>query len=118
MTIAAVENGIRLSPGHSRQQADYLLYNYEGDPVVVIEAKCFKADLDTAAYVEQLKSYAQEYDKGLGVLTNGVEWHIYRLNLSKDFMRKQVIKVNLLDGRQREQASKLNAWLNASLWGW
>ena len=107
-----------ISPGHSRQQADYLLYDHKGHPVAVIEAKCFEDDLETEAYVEQLEGYAQEYDQGLGVLTNGVEWHIYRLNQSKDFMRKQVIKVNLLDGRQRDQARTLNEWLNASRWGW
>lgn len=99
-----------------RRTADYLLYDHRGYPVVVIEAKCLWDDLSNPSGIEQLAGYAQELREGYGVLTNGAEWHLYRLNQSVDFTTKRVIKVNLLDGDRRERARELHEWLSKDKW--
>ena len=103
--------------GQWTRTADYVLYNQSGSPIVVIEAKCLWDDLSNPNSVDQLGGYAQELREGFGVLTNGTEWHLYRLNRNADFTTKRVIKVNLLHGDRRERARELSQWLGKdTLW--
>ena len=97
--------------GQWTRTADYVLYDQDVSPRVVIEAKCLGDDLSNPSSVEQLAGYAQELRRGFGVLTNGTEWHLYRLNQADDFTRKRVIRVNLLDGDRRERAKKIHGLL-------
>lgn len=83
--------------GQWTRTADYVLYDCSGRiPIVVIEAKYLRDDLSNPSSVEQLAGYCQELRRGLGMLTNGTEWHLYRLNQNVDFTTKRAIKVNLL----------------------
>ncbi len=102
--------------GQYQRKADYLLYNSKGRPVVVIEAKCLWDDLDNDSSVEQLAGYARELRQGVGVLTNGTEWHLYKLNRNIDFTGKRVVRVDVLDGVLREKAQVLHEWLDAGNW--
>ena len=103
--------------GQWTRTVDYLLYDHGGSPIVVIEAKYLWDDLSRPSSVEQLAHYAQELRKGYGVLTNGTEWHLYRLNQNVDFTTRGVIKVNLLDGDRRERGRELNERLGKdALW--
>ena len=102
--------------GQWTRTADYLLYDPVGSPIIVIEAKFLWDDLGNPNSVEQLAGYAQELRKGFGVLTNGTEWHLYRLNQNVDFATKRVIKVNLLDGDRSERARELNELLAKDRW--
>ncbi len=102
--------------GQWMRTADYLLYDHNGSPVVVIEAKFLWDDLRNPDSIEQLAGYTQDLRKGFGVLTNGVEWHLYRLNQNVDFTTKRAIKINLLDGDRRERARELNEQLARDRW--
>lgn len=109
-----VEAPMRSDQG--RGTADYLLYDHSAAPVVVIEAKFLRDDLSNPNSIEQLAGYAQELRKGFGVLTNGTEWHLYRLNQNVGFTTKRAIKINLLDGDRRERARELNEQLAKDRW--
>jgi hypothetical protein len=59
----------------SNYQADYVLYNDDDVPAVVVEAKRPGKPLDSA--VEQLRKYLRLYGVDRGILTNGERFRFY-----------------------------------------
>lgn len=111
------------------EKADYVLFNRPergNRPVVVIEAK--KCGTDLGKWEAQLQRYVSDLNSGMGVLTDGVIWHLYNLRKRGEFASKRVVTVNIREGticgengtsrkaRIREMAQTLNAWLDKDRW--
>lgn len=108
------------------EKADYVLFNPSERPVVVIEAKRVRSDL--ASWETQLERYTFGMRSGIGVLTDGVIWHLYNLRKRGEFASKRVVTVNIREAticgengisrkaRIREVAQTLNAWLDKDRW--
>ena len=86
-------------------------------PAIIIESKTVGSDLDDA--LDQLQRYVEaepEMKTGAAVLTNGVEWWLYDVKGRRNFDRKHIAKVDIINGNQREAARILNEWLNRGRW--
>ena len=54
--------------------------------------------------------------QGLGVLTNGAEWHIYDVATPGEFAEKLVAKVDITEGGSEDAARELYQWLSKERW--
>ena len=107
------------------KKADYVLFNPNERPVIVIEAKRVGTNLD--GWETQLKQYTTDMRSGMGVLTDGVIWRLYNLRKRGEFPTKQAVTVDIPEGTicengdtskvsARELAQTLNEWLDKDWW--
>ena len=113
----------RMSTRESNRKADYVLFDRDGDPVVVIEAKRVREMIiNRPAKMEtQLAGYSKGMKRGVAVLTNGLIWHIYDLQSSRRAMKNKHIGhvVDIREGNAdtAKCARILHRWLNKrKLW--
>ena len=102
-----------------RPHADYVLWKeWNEKAAIIIEAKTADKPLGTPEHEAQLGSYIQQIPSGEAVLTNGLEWHIYRINKIVDLARKRPVRSNLIDDDVKRTAEILYQRLNAHQFGW
>ena len=93
---------------------DYALFNREGRPIILIEAK--RLGINPAGDESQIAGYALGMRDGVAVLTNGQEWILYDLSKRGPFGSKYVRSVDIRLGSIRQAAQTLNQWLRKSRW--
>ncbi|MFQ5872988.1 MAG: type I restriction enzyme HsdR N-terminal domain-containing protein [Dehalococcoidia bacterium] len=79
----------------SGQVVDYLLR--AGDTQIVTEAKAGTAEL-TAKDAAQLVGYCAQEGIRWALLTNGLRWQVFDINVAGDWQSKRVTQVDLLEG--------------------
>lgn len=95
-------------------KVDYALFNSEGKPVILIEAK--RMDVDSARSEEQLAKYGLGMREGVGVLTDGQLWHLYDFGKEGRFSNKHVASVDISNDGVRRAARQLNDLLSKGKW--
>lgn len=130
MRQCAVEWPMPFYPRKPIGRADYVLGNSRNENVIVIEAKSVKVPISgkRSGFENKLGRYTKGMDRGVGVLTNGLLWHLYQLNSSRqDLKKKHLVTVNIsrdtITERQEtrsvtthELARILNRQLNKRRW--
>ena len=99
-----------------RGRVDYALLGEDGNPVILIEAKTWGADLDEKKTREQIGSYFRGLRYGVGCLTDGWEWHVYDLSRPGRITSKRVARIDIRAGRGVMAAATLNKWLRKARW--
>ena len=90
-------------------------------PIIAVEAKSlwgYGRNL-LQEHESQLEYYitaCPPMKKGLGVLTNGAEWHIYDVANPGEFAEKLVAKVDITEGGSEDAARELYQWLSKERW--
>ena len=95
-------------------KVDYALFNSEGKPVILIEAK--RLDKNSADFERQLAKYALGMKEGIGVLTDGRLWHLYDFGARGKFENKYVATVDIYSDGIQSSARKLNGLLSKAEW--
>ena len=101
---------------------DYVLYDSNGEPVILIEAKALgklnvKLQGKQTDDERQLARYMRGLKKGYGVLTDGWEWHIFDAGKQKGRLRfKHKASINIRSGGLRNTARTLSNELGKSKW--
>ncbi len=95
-------------------RVDYALFDREANVVILIEAK--RLDKSSANFEGQLAKYARGMKKGVGVLTDGMEWHLYDLEMRGRFPSKYIDSVDVSEDSPRSAAQFLNKWLSRRNW--
>ncbi|MDD9955889.1 MAG: type I restriction enzyme HsdR N-terminal domain-containing protein [Anaerolineaceae bacterium] len=103
--------------GLERLRNQYLLQNgkrvdmallQQGNPVVLVEAKALRKRLDDQA-LEQIIGYCFRSTAKTALLTNGVEWRVYRPRLEKlDFEQRSLFHVRLDEADAEKSARELS----------
>ncbi len=93
---------------------DYALFNRNGEPIVLIEAK--NLGINPVNNEEQLSNYASGMRSGLAVLTNGQAWLLYNMSKRGAFGNKYADTVDIYEGDRRQAAQRLNRWLRKLTW--
>lgn len=101
-------------PRGNQGRVDYALFNRDAQPVILIEAK--RLDKNSANFERQLAKYALGIPAGVGVLTDGVLWHLYDLSERGRFGRKFVGTVDICEDNTRKSAQTLNKMLRRPSW--
>ena len=107
--------------GQYTRKTDYVLFNADEQPMVIIEAKSLRVGIKNrpAGIENQLASYCKGLNRGAAVLTNGVIWHLYELDSSRrTFKNKHVTEVDIREGHGSiiGSAKTLHEWLNKDRW--
>ena len=89
---------------------------WEAKPKILVEAKAVGTKL-SPRHLDQLNRYARaspEMTEGVAVLTNGEEWHLYKIEGQKHLKNDQVQKatVYIRGGDSRQAAETLHSWLH------
>ena len=110
-----------MPPGQWFRRVDYVLGDCNGDPVVVIEAKSLRTPIVNRprGLENQLATYVKGMMTGVAVLTNGVIWHIYELDASRQaFKNKYAAMVDIREGHGTISGSArtLHEWLDKDKW--
>ncbi|SEU05956.1 hypothetical protein [Hymenobacter actinosclerus] len=92
-------------------RVDYLLHDSNGNPRLVVEAKCLGASLDKHGYVSKVLGYALGFKVQTVFITDGLQWHCYS-NLHKG--NTEVIAFSLVEGDLLNAALELIQWLDAA----
>lgn len=71
------------------------------DPIFLIEAKAIGMELKDM-HLRQALDYAANAGIDWVVLTNSVEWQVYKIRFKKPISKEQVFKLNLLDVSSRD----------------
>ena len=103
--------------GLERLRNQYVLQNgkkvdmallQQGNPVVLVEAKALRKRLDDQA-LEQIIGYCFRSTAKTALLTNGVEWRVYRPRLEKlDFEQRSLFQVRLDEEDAEKSARELS----------
>ena len=102
VSLAAIRREVRLEA--SGQFVDYLLR--AGPRRVVVEAKAASLEL-TAKDSGQLVGYCAQEGIRWALLTNGLVWHIFDINLSGDWEAKRVTKLDMLGAHRGDALAEL-----------
>ena len=108
---------------------DYAFFDHNGKatilkgeaPVIAVEAKSLWGHWhgSLAEHESQLEYYvtaSPAMQQGLGLLTNGAEWHIYDVAKRGAFAEKLVAKVDITEGGSEDAARELYQWLSKDRW--
>lgn len=92
-----------------------------GAPIIAVEAKSLWGHWhgSLAEHESQLEYYvtaSPAMQQGLGVLTNGAEWHIYDVAKPGEFAEKLVAKVDITEEGSEDVARELYQWLSKERW--
>jgi len=103
------------------KRVDYALWDCNGEPAVVVEAKSLRTPIlkRPRGAESQLATYVKGMRAGVAVLTNGVIWHIYALDASRRaFKNKHVAEVDIREGHGTLSgcARTLDEWLAKDRW--
>jgi len=101
--LDAVQREVRVYDGTF---LDYALRD-EDTARVYVEAKALGEDLTDPKYVSQAINYANNDGVVWCVLTNGLQWRIYKTNESAAMDRKLLAEVNLMDDEPSAEAAKV-----------
>ena len=114
-------------------QADYVWFDIDGNPAVIIEAKNTGYKVyrrfrkNPAALEQQLDRYRRRTSAKVGVLTNGFIWRLYDLDNSRRKLANQRVEppidiyqdnAKFTKRKIREAARTLHAYLDARRFGW
>ena len=103
------------------KRVDYALGNRDGEVVVVIEAKSLRTSIRyrPRGMENQLAAYVKGMRDGVAVLTNGVIWHLYELDVSRRaFKNKHTATLDIRVGHDdlSDSAKTLHRYLNKAKW--
>lgn len=74
---------------------DYACFVLHGHPRLFVEAKAFNADLKERKWRAQIVNYANTTGVEWCVLTNGVEWQLYKSNAPGELNKKMFLETSL-----------------------
>lgn len=92
-------------------RVDYLLHDSNGNPRLVVEAKCLGASLDKHGYVSKVLGYALGFKVQTVFITDGLQWHCYA-NLHKG--NTEVVAFSLAEDDLLVASLELIRWLDAA----
>ncbi len=107
--------------GKSKRKADYVLFDCQEQPKVVIEAKALSVAVRNhpAGLEQQLAGYVKGMRSGVAVLTNGLIWNLYDLDSNRRAIKsKHVKQIDIRIGKSslRESGRVLGHWLDKDKW--
>ena len=102
-----------------RRAIDYALFDRNGKPKILIEAKRISFGLSGESEETQLGGYVEGFLRGVAALTNGRVWYIYSLRKRGEFSKRCVnatCPVDLVAWDSFKAAQELHKWLCKSKW--
>ena len=93
---------------------DYALFNRDGKPVILIEAK--RIDQYSIDFESQLARYSRGIQNGVSVLTDGQLWNLYNLCERGSFSSKFIDTIDIYEDNLRQSAQFLNRILSRRAW--
>ncbi len=105
----------------SKRKADYVLFDRDGQPKVVIEAKALPVAVRNhpAGLEQQLAGYVKGMRSGVAVLTNGLIWNFYDLDSNRRALKYKFVEqidIRSNKGDLRKSGKGLGNWLPKERW--